>query len=118
MAPVTIIQSAEVKAFQDDLIDRAVRYARENEFCDTFTQAMEELFPGVPAVDSDGLDCEGERPELDVDAIKAAHEKDIMDRLIRLARNHTTVISTQNAKYALGMVLPGVAQVDSVGRGL
>lgn len=124
----TLNQTAEVQAFQADLIDRAVRWARDNDdVCEMFTTAMDELFPGVAAVDSDGLDCdgldcEGNRPRfngaVDVAKVKADVIKGIVDQAVRLARQYPHVVSKDNARLALSTMFPGVNQVDSDGKGL
>lgn len=119
----TLNLTAEVQAFQDDLIDRAVRWARDNNFCETFTEAMGELFPGVPAVDSEGLDCEGNRVVFHNNGVDAAKVKaqtiaEIVDKGIRLARQYPNVVDRNTATQVLQGLFPGVRHVDSNGRGL
>lgn len=119
------LQSADVQAYQKDLIDRAVRWARDSEYCDEFTEAMGELFPGVPALDSDGVDCHGHRAvvvngngHVDVAKLKAEIQAEIVDKAIRAARMFPNVVPANNARQALNYLFPGVQHVDSNGRGL
>lgn len=114
----TTVKTAEIQAYEKDLVDRAVRYARETDRCEEFEEFMENVLPGVPVVDSDGLNCEGETPEVDADQVKADHEKVLVDRAIRLARQHPGVVSATNAAFALRTIFPGATLVDSAGKGL
>jgi len=111
--------SEKVKQYQAELIDRAVRYARENEVEDEFETAMKVLFPDVDLVDSEGR---GLWDDEDTDAAYARGardtEKAIMDRAIRLARSNPNVVPRNTVDLVLTQVLPGVAKVDSAGKGL
>jgi hypothetical protein len=121
----TTTQSADVQAYEKDLVNRAVRWARENtDVCDDFTAAMEELFPGVVAVDSDGVDCHGNTVRflngngVDAAKVKADTIASVLDKAIRLARQYPHVISADHARVAINAVFPGVRVVDSDGKGL
>ena len=122
----TTTQSVDVQAYEKDLVDRAVRYARDNEYCDDFTTAMTDLFPGVLLVDSDGRDCEGNTVRVlngngngvDAAKVKADTIASVLDKAIRLARQYPHVISADNARVAINAVFPGVRPVDSDGKGL
>lgn len=120
----TTIQSADVQAYEKDLVDRAVRYARDNELCEAFTEAFEELFPGVAAVDSDGVDCDGNTVRflngngVDAAKVKAETIASIVDKAVRLARQYPHVVSADHARVAFNAVFPGVRIADSDGRGL
>lgn len=122
--PETTTQSADVQAYEKDLVDRAVRYARDNELCGAFTEAFEELFPGVAAVDSDGVDCEGNTIRflngngVDAAKVKADTIASIVDKAVRLARSNPGVVDANTARLAFNAVFPGVRHVDSDGRGL
>ena len=111
--------SQKVKEYQAELIDRAVRYARENEVEVDFEDAMTVLFPGVDLVDSEGR---GLYDDEDTDAAYAHGcrdtEKAIMDRAIRLARQSPRTLPPNTITMILAYVLPGVAKVDSAGKGL
>jgi hypothetical protein len=111
--------SEKVRQYQAELIDRAVRYARENEVEGDFEEAMKVLFPDVDLVDSEGRGLWGDE---DTDAAYARGardtEKAIMDRAIRAARQSPGTLPVNTINMILNYVLPGVAKVDSAGKGL